>query len=468
VQPGEVFWSVSTTPDRGNLAEEAFARGALGVVAAGRRVEPWAGTFSIEVDDPKWALWQLGRTLRSRYGGRVIAVAGGPGKTLARAMIAHVLEHEFSGASADDTARHRDYLHVGLPLALSDLDDDAHDYALFELHGCRPDELAAETGLCRPDVAVITPDNEEGGTVRVPDHDLPWMETLREGAVVVLCDDVWRGGRRASGAARREPPFVGHVNTMRVGRGADCDLVAEQVLYAGGELSMVLAGLPVRVPVWGRHHLPSVLAAFAVGRLMGLPDERVAASLTRFAPPEGRCSVALRDGVTVVDDSSCPSPTAARAALAAMRDAARNGRRLAVLGEFAGAAAETYRCLGSAAVAQGGVDGLIACGAGAEQVITAAREAGMPDRAAQACEAEDAAEAMLALARSGDTVLVVGGPAEAMSRLAKQLAGDATNQEQSCAAAACASPRLIDPFEVPPLVPAMREAGAALPPGLEH
>jgi UDP-N-acetylmuramyl pentapeptide synthase len=262
---------------------------------------------------------------------------------------------------------------------------------------------------------------------------------------------------------------------MRVGRGADCDLVAEHVTCAGDELSIVLTGLTVRVPVWGRHHLPSVLAAFAVGRLMGLSVEGIAAALTRFAPPEGRGSVASCEGVTVIDDSSCPSPTAARAALMALRDAARCGRRLAVIGEFQNkfrnpaATLDDYRRLGAAAVAHGGVDGLIACGAGAEQVVQAARESGMPERAAVVCpEKIDAAEAIAALVREGDTLLVVGGPPHAMRAIARAVTHRTSPDDANYTHKQLNNTRFANSFEVPPLAPALRESGAALPPGLEH
>ena len=268
----------------------------------------------------------------------MIAVVDGVGKTLTRAMIETVLEEELCGTSADDRQRHADYVHVGLPLALTDLDDDEHDYALVELHGRGQGELEAQLGLCRPDIVVVTPDAEHPSGKRSAAWWRELSQSLAKDAIVVLCgDDAWR----------ERPDAALRFNTLQVGRGADSDLVAEHVCYTGDELSMVLAGLPVRVPVWGRHHLPSVLAAFAVGGLMGLPTERVAAALTRFAPPEGRCSVAERDEVTVVDNSSCPTVTAAKAALVTLRDAARCGRRWAVIGEFAGdgASDESYRRL---------------------------------------------------------------------------------------------------------------------------
>jgi UDP-N-acetylmuramyl pentapeptide synthase len=205
----------------------------------------------------------------------------------------------------------------------------------------------------------------------------------------------------------------------------------------------------------------------------------VAAALTRFVPPEGRCSVAECDEVTVVDNSSCPTVTAAKAALVTLRDAARCGRRLAVIGEFAGDVAneESYRRLGTTAVVQGGVDGLIACGPHAAQIVQAAVEAGMPQRAAiNGRNATTIAEAMASLVQPGDTVLVVGGPAAAMQAVARAI-GEPTSvvtPKSNVAPTNLASsrpsvtPKFTNPFEVPPFVLAMREAGAALPPGSEH
>ena len=70
---------------------EAFDRGALGIVHAGKAVEPWAGRFSIGVDDVSLTLTHLARWLRSDFNGRVVAVAGSVGKTLTCALIDAVL-----------------------------------------------------------------------------------------------------------------------------------------------------------------------------------------------------------------------------------------------------------------------------------------------------------------------------------------------------------------------------------------
>ena len=50
-QPGTLFWDLSTFPSASMyFPEEAFLRGATGIISP-RRIEPWAGRYSIQVTD---------------------------------------------------------------------------------------------------------------------------------------------------------------------------------------------------------------------------------------------------------------------------------------------------------------------------------------------------------------------------------------------------------------------------------
>jgi UDP-N-acetylmuramyl pentapeptide synthase len=56
-RPGDVFWATSGPGyDGACSAEEAFTRGALGVVTSTRKVAPWAGKFMLRVADANEAL----------------------------------------------------------------------------------------------------------------------------------------------------------------------------------------------------------------------------------------------------------------------------------------------------------------------------------------------------------------------------------------------------------------------------
>jgi len=60
---GDVYWCLGR---RDCAVELAFLRGALGVVVADRRIEPWPGRFCLLVDDPIAALERLVESVTQR------------------------------------------------------------------------------------------------------------------------------------------------------------------------------------------------------------------------------------------------------------------------------------------------------------------------------------------------------------------------------------------------------------------
>ena len=126
-------------------------RGASGVVIAGREIEPWPGRWSLTVDDGLAALWELAAWHRSQFSGRMVAVTGSVGKTMARLMIDTVLQSKLLGITNPKNYNN----HVGLPLSLLQIEHE-HEYAAIELGASASGEIAKLTGLCRPEMGVIT------------------------------------------------------------------------------------------------------------------------------------------------------------------------------------------------------------------------------------------------------------------------------------------------------------------------
>jgi hypothetical protein len=67
IVPGSVYWPLDLSSHdladgyEVRLAEEALAQGATGVVIAGRRITPWAGCWTLQINDAwsAWCEWQL-------------------------------------------------------------------------------------------------------------------------------------------------------------------------------------------------------------------------------------------------------------------------------------------------------------------------------------------------------------------------------------------------------------------------
>ncbi len=295
VQPGDVFWEIQPA-ERGTAAcaDQAFAQGALGAVVAGRHVEPWAGKFSVAVEDASCALWQLAAWSRRRFSGQLIAVTGGEERTATTELINTVLRARFVGASFTRDATDP----MTLPLAMLALDA-SHDFTVVEYGSDELDAVGALSHLCCPDVAAIYSLAVEG----TPESDLASELKMLEGLPVdgwaVLNGDSPRMRDVASCLA----PHV-----LLVGQNPHCDVVASHVRTHLGELSFVADGVPIRVPVSRRHHLHSALTAFAVGRIMNMSPDEIAVALSRSGSPP-KCDREMRlDGGA----SSLPNATRRR------------------------------------------------------------------------------------------------------------------------------------------------------------
>jgi UDP-N-acetylmuramoyl-tripeptide--D-alanyl-D-alanine ligase len=179
------------------------------------------------------------------------------------------------------------------------------------------------------------------------------------------------------------------------------------------------------LPVWGRHHLTSALAAVAVGRILGFDLDVMARSLYKFHPMPMRCQVQDIRGASVINDAYNSNPTAMEAALALLRDFDAPGQRIVVtgdMGELGKKSASLHKTLGKQVVEIAGAKWLIACGEFARQVVEGARAAGMPRIRTIGCRS--ALEALPYLDQAmmpGDVVLVKGSRMMGMECLVEAL-----------------------------------------------
>lgn len=460
VRPGDVYWALETSSQSLAVrAEEAFARDALGAVVSGRRLEPWAGKFSLLVEDPQWALWQLARRIRAQFTGRVIAITGSLGKTTTRRMIEAVLATQLNGCATvkdrddrpPDPGRSGTDEHPGTPLAppqggefgfppalppraaddrlalpLSLLELAAeHDFCAVEYSAQEPGEISALSHLCDPQIVVIN---------SLANQRMGWLDEharVCEAALLeALPEDGWAV---LNGDAQRLREFGEQTDAqvLLVGRGSHCDVTASHIRSRGGELAFTIAGTRFRVPVWGRHHLHSALAAYAVGRILEIPPRAMADALGRFQMPPQRCEIARGREVTVIDDTYDQHAASMDAALEVLRDFEGAGRRVVVCGDLTGTGnlRELHRRIGHAVVSDCGADVLVALGRYSAELTDAAQAAGMSPRRALRCQrAEEVATRLQNLVGPGDVVLVKGGRGLGLTQLVEVLLDEAQAQ----------------------------------------
>ncbi|MBS0210017.1 MAG: UDP-N-acetylmuramoyl-tripeptide--D-alanyl-D-alanine ligase [Planctomycetes bacterium] len=401
---GEVFWAVrGVDRDGAEFVADAFNRGAAGVVTHVAPKSVPVGRWAIVVADGQAALADFARWQRGRFAGRVAAVTGSVGKTTARLLIDAVLGVRLAGSCSPENYNNQ----LGVPLSMSQWAP-ANEYAVVELAARRSGEIAELCQLCRPHIGVVTQLGEShletfGSRGAIATTKAELIAALpAEGLAVLNADD----------PAQRDFERSTKARIVWVGRSARADLMATQVRYAHGRLSFTVQGERLVAPVWGRHHLTSVLAAVAVGREFGLSWDEIRAGLALFVPPAQRGAALSIGQLRVIDDSYNASPLSMRAGLELLRHDDSPGLRIVACGdmcELGDEAPALHRRFGQEVVTRCGADLLVACGPNADHVVNAAQQAGMSEQRAIACDSPaGVAEVVRERARPGSVVLLKG------------------------------------------------------------
>ncbi len=261
IRPGDLYWALQSSAEDGmRHVEEAFARGAAGAVISGRNVEPWPGKFSLRVHDVRAALWQASALARTRFQGRVIAIAGD------EAVRAGRLVHRVLGGSLSGTAgyaipsAHANALpsdHAALAILNA---HPSHDYLVLGL--AEQAEMNAVAERCFPHVCVVAGNCDQ----------LDFLETLPEEGWAILPGDDAR--LRQAGQH-----YAASTRTIWYGRGAQNDLVASEVHSTNTGLRLAVDGTEIEHPMGEMADLPGILASIALGKILYISDLPVLAAL---------------------------------------------------------------------------------------------------------------------------------------------------------------------------------------------
>jgi UDP-N-acetylmuramoyl-tripeptide--D-alanyl-D-alanine ligase len=479
IEPGDVFWALRRSNHQGeDFVGEAFCRGAIGAVVAkdaplyisqlalgertgatakssgqwsekrgegreerGERREergegrvtsgerrgasgegaanslfplpsnPSAKPWIVRVDDTQRALNDWARWRRQQFDGTVIAISGSAGKSTAGEMIHAILQTKLLGGAGPWDFND----HVGLPLCIAAIEPQ-YDYAVLEMRAHDPDETAAMAALARPTIGVITCLGDarlahSASHKTTAESQAKLLAALPADGRAVLGDDPWL--RSVSHTCPAEIAWVG--------TSENCDLKAADVRNINGRLAFRIEDCQFLTPLCGRHHLTAVLAAIAVGQMMGFDLDAIARTLYKSRPLPMRCQVQRAGDVTFVNDAYASNLTATLAALEFLREFDSPGRRIAVVGDVGESGDEStalHEEIGRQVVRIAGVDLLIACGRFAEQVTDGARAAGMARSRAIAClSINEALHRLGSALLPGDVVLVKGSQMTEMERI---------------------------------------------------
>lgn len=341
---GAAFVALSGERFDGHAFVDA-ARAAGATLAVVERPLPCA-IAQLVVPDSLVALGDIASYHRSRWGGRVVAIAGAAGKTTTRATTSAILEAAY-GEGVHSTVGNLNN-RIGVPMVLLGLTE-RHRFAVIEIGTNQTGEVSLLTQMVQPDVSILTLidlEHSEGlGGLDAIEVEEGAIFGASCHALVVNADDP-RAMRQAEQALRRERAALRAPRIVSYGFGAASNLRATSLRTAGvtgSELHFVEGEREtrVRVPILGQPACYAVLAATAAAQALTerafSADELQAGLDLPSLRPEGRVEIVeAADGIVIVNDSYNANPASMRAAVVTASELAaqRGGRLHLVLGEM--------------------------------------------------------------------------------------------------------------------------------------
>lgn len=425
-KPGDLFVAIAGQKHDGhNFLQEAFDRGALGVMVAEDYISKKSPAPKgekhcwIAVPDTLRALGDLAAFAREQSNVSVVAITGTNGKTTTKEMTASVLGQAFNVLKTPGNFNNL----VGLPLTLFGLNG-SHEWAVLEVAMNRPGEIRRLAEIAKPDLGVIT--NIEAGHLEgVKDIDGVMeakgelLEGLgQDGAAVLNIDD-----QRVCRLAER---FGGRVVSFGIDSSAEVSgtPVSQTISGSSFDLSWYDESIRVSLKIPGKAAIYNALAAAAVGYRMDLSIEQVKKGLECAVPLPGRMEIStLPGGIHLINDTYNANPGSMAAAIETLCSLKGSGRGIIVAGDMMelGRHAQTAHKHIGILIARAGTAGLYAAGEFADAVAEGAVGAGMDHKKIFVGTRDQIVEVLKERLGPGDWVLVKGSRLAAMDKVVQGL-----------------------------------------------
>ncbi len=355
--------------DAHDFAEDAAKQGAVCVMAE-RKVE--CSCSVIYVKSTRIAQLLLAGYYRRKFNIPVVGVTGSVGKTTTKEMISTVLNQKYNTLKTEGNFNND----IGLPRMIFRLDG-SYSAAVLEMGMSHSGEITYLTKAAQPTAGVISNIGIShienlGSQENILKAKLEILNGMKADAPLVLNgDDKFLQTVKSE---TRKIYFYGINNK-------NCDFYADNIV-ADGEFTRFdivrnRKKYPVNLHAIGIHNVYNALAAFAVGEICGVEEEKRCFALENYVACGMRQKVVRANGIVFIEDCYNASPDSQKASLNALVSF-KTKRHIAVLGdmlELGDYSEKAHRDVGEYA-AQKGIDLLLLFGNQAKFMLEGAKSKG--------------------------------------------------------------------------------------------
>jgi UDP-N-acetylmuramoyl-tripeptide--D-alanyl-D-alanine ligase len=338
------------------------------------------------VDDTLKALGDFAAEYRRQAGYKVVAITGSAGKTTTRQIAYHVLSRHFRVYQSPKNFNNN----IGLPLTLLGADAE-HQIVIAELGTNHPGEIACLTHIAQPNIAVVInvhPAHLEGlGDLQtITREKLSIAEGLQPDGILIINAELVTtlNFRFPISNCRFEienrKSKIGNTANQIItfGKSNDSDYQVHNITYNDFSSSFTINDVKIELPLPGLGNVENAVAAWAICSRFGLAIDDFAQSVKTVKAIPMRLEMLQIGTLTVINDCYNANPASMKNALDILKNihAGKQGRRVFICGDMAelGQQSQVLHAELGAAIAQAGVQVLLAVGKYARTTAEAARQ----------------------------------------------------------------------------------------------
>jgi UDP-N-acetylmuramoyl-tripeptide--D-alanyl-D-alanine ligase len=330
LQKGNLFIAIKGENQDGHkFIPQAFEKGAALALAERTEVRGLSqeNLPIIVVEDTKKVLYDLAWWYRKKFDLPTVAITGTNGKTTTKEMGSAVLSRKYKVLKSPKSYNNL----IGIPLTLFEIGPEA-EILVLELGMSSLGEIAQLTELTQPDWGVIT---------NIGPAHLEFMKSLENiaKAKFELVDNMAKDKTLILNAddsflSKRIKQEKRKVITFGIENQANYRATSIDSNGNGHYHFKVNHQPQIKLKILGKHNIYNALAAFALGKELGVDEDLIRQSLENYKPARLRMELFRVKGVNLIDDTYNANPISMQKALEILTQVKSRGRKIAVLGDM--------------------------------------------------------------------------------------------------------------------------------------
>ena len=377
IQKGDIYIGIKGAKFDGNqFWKEALDKGASCVIVqdvdiSSEEKEKYSNKTIIKVENTLEALYKIAQYKRSLYNIPVIAITGSVGKTSTKDLISSVVQTQYKTLKTEGNNNNN----IGLPFTILRLKD--HEAMVIEMGMNHFGEISLLTNIAQPTISVITNIGTShignlGSRENILKAKLEILEGMKEPKIIINNDNdllhKWFETNK------------NHLEIHTYGIENNSEFLAKDIMSQEDssifKVNINNENIEIKVPVGGKHFVYNALCAVAVGKLLGIDNNKIQKGISELELTKKRMEIRqLENGAILINDSYNASFESMKSSIEYLGNHTGK-RKIAALGdmfELGEYAQELHKKVGME-VAKNKIDLLLCVGNDAKYIIQGAKE----------------------------------------------------------------------------------------------